>query len=168
MGAVSEMKSERQMNAGFRLGSSLAVDHDITPFRDRTSMKTKLVIALVRLVAAAQAAHAQSTSPTQMLRAYEAEAGTRGRPDRGQAFFTTRHGGEWSCASCHGQVPTGTGRHAVTGKSMDPLAPVFNPRAFTDERRVAKWFRRNCKDVVQRECTPTEKADVLAWLQNLR
>ena len=27
-----------------------------------------------------------------------------------------------------------------------------------------KWFRRNCNDVLSRECTAVEKADVLAWL----
>ena len=54
----------------------------------------------------------------------------------------------------------------VTAKPIDPLAPAFNPKAFTDERRVEKWFRRNCKDVAQRECTPGEKADVLAWLDD--
>lgn len=117
---------------------------------------------------AAPVVHAQSTSPAQLQRDYETAAGASGRADRGQAFFTRRHGGEWSCASCHGQVPTGAGRHAVTNKPMDPLAPAFNAKVFTDERRVEKWFRRNCQDVVQRECSAAEKADVLAWLQTLR
>lgn len=120
------------------------------------------------LAAMAPLAHAVTTTPGQLQSAYEAAAGTPGQADRGRAFFTTRHGGEWSCASCHGQAPTGAGRHAVTAKPIDPLAPAVNPRAFTDERRVEKWFRRNCQDVVQRTCTPAEKADVLAWLQSLR
>lgn len=134
-------------------------------------MKAHHLIACLLLAAvlpAAPAVHAQPTSPMQLQRAYETTAGAPGRIDRGQAFFTRRHGGEWSCASCHGQVPTGAGRHAVTNKPMDPLAPAFNAKAFTDERRVEKWFRRNCQDVVQRECSAAEKADVLAWLQTLR
>lgn len=30
-----------------------------------------------------------------------------------------------------------------------------------------KWFRRNCNDVMGRECTTVEKADVLSWLLTL-
>lgn len=130
-------------------------------------LKPALVL-LPMLAAAALPALAQATSPAQLQKAYEAAADSPARAERGRAFFVSRHGAEWSCSSCHGQLPTGTGRHAVTAKSIDPLAPAFNPKAFTDERRVEKWFRRNCKDVVQRECTPAEKADVLAWLQSLR
>lgn len=126
------------------------------------------LLPLLILVAQAPAAHAQSTTPAQLQKAYEAAAGSPAQVERGRVFFTSRHGAEWSCASCHGQLPTGSGKHAVTAKSIDPLAPAFNPKAFTDERRVEKWFRRNCKDVTQRECTPGEKADVLAWLQTLR
>ncbi len=126
------------------------------------------LLPLLILVTQAPAAQAQSTTPAQLQKAYEAAAGSPAQVERGRVFFTSKHGAEWSCASCHGQLPTGVGKHAVTAKSIDPLAPAFNPKAFTDERRVEKWFRRNCKDVTQRECTPVEKADVLAWLQSLR
>jgi len=64
--------------------------------------------------------------------------------------------------------PTRAGRHESTGKAIDPLAPAFNPRAFTDQARTDKWFRRNCKDVLERECTAQEKADVLAYLIQLK
>lgn len=111
---------------------------------------------------------AQATSPARMQQSYEAAAEAPGQAERGRTFFVSRHGAEWSCASCHGQLPTQAGRHVVTNKSMDPLAPAFNPKAFTDERRAEKWFRRNCKDVVQRECSASEKADVLAWLRSLK
>ncbi len=98
---------------------------------------------------------------------WSTQAGRPGDAARGEAFFTTRHGGEWSCASCHGAPPTGPGTHAGTGKRLDPLAPAANPRAFTDSARVDKWFRRNCRDVLSRECTAAEKADVLAYLDGL-
>jgi hypothetical protein len=29
-------------------------------------------------------------------------------------------------------------------------------------------FRRNCKDVLNHECSPGEKADLLAWLISLK
>ena len=95
--------------------------------------------------------------------------GRKPRPShRGKLLFNTRHGGEWSCASCHGTPPTTQGKHASTGKSIAPLAPAFNPKAFTDTAKVDKWFRRNCNDVLSRECTAIEKADVLAYLNALK
>ena len=111
---------------------------------------------------------AGDTTPEQQLAHWSAQAGAPGQAARGQAFFTSRHGGEWSCASCHGTPPTSAGKHASTGKAIDPLAPAFNPRAFTDSAKVDKWFRRNCKDVLSRECTAAEKADVLAYLRSLK
>jgi hypothetical protein len=119
-------------------------------------------------LAALPQAHAADTTAARQLERFSADAGQPAQADRGRVFFTARHGGEWSCASCHGQLPTGAGKHASTGKPIDPLAPAFNPRAFTDTARVDKWFRRNCKDVVQRECSAGEKADVLAWLASLK
>jgi hypothetical protein len=55
-----------------------------------------------------------------------------------------------------------------TGKSIAPLAPAVNPERFADAATAEKWFRRNCNDVVGRECTPQEKGDVLTWLISLR
>ena len=88
--------------------------------------------------------------------------------ERGRQLFNAKHGGEWSCASCHHTPPTTEGKHASTGKAIAPLAPAFNAKAFTDEAKVDKWFRRNCKDVFSRECTAAEKADVLAYLLQLK
>ncbi|MDP4622701.1 MAG: DUF1924 domain-containing protein [Hydrogenophaga sp.] len=114
------------------------------------------------------AALAADTSPAQQLSHWTAQAGAPAQADRGQALFNQRHGGEWSCASCHGTPPTAQGKHASTGKSIAPLAPAFNARAFTDTAKTDKWFKRNCKDVLSRECSAQEKADVLAYLIKLK
>ena len=111
---------------------------------------------------------AGDTTPTAQLQHWSAQAGAAGNVARGQAFFNRKHGTEWSCASCHGTPPTAQGEHANTGKSIAPLAPAFNPTAFTDTAKVDKWFRRNCKDVFSRECSAAEKADVLAYLLSLK
>lgn len=66
------------------------------------------------------------------------------------------------------QPPTAPNRHAATGKSIAPLAPAFHAERFTDSAKVDKWFKRNCKDVLSRECTALEKADVLAYLIGLK
>lgn len=120
------------------------------------------------ILAALAAAGAQAATPAQLLSGYAAQAGSTPSPARGQQFFTTTRGREWSCASCHGQVPTGPGRHAGTGKPIAALAPAANAQRFTDPAKAEKWFRRNCNDVAARECTPAEKADVLAWLLTLK
>ena len=112
--------------------------------------------------------HAVETTAAQQLSHWNAQAGRPGNADQGATFFNTRHGGEWSCASCHGTPPTQQGEHASTGKKIAPLAPAFNPKVFTDTAKVEKWFRRNCKDVLQRECSAGEKADVLAYLNSLK
>ena len=113
-------------------------------------------------------AHAADTTPDAQLAYWSAQAGAAGQAQRGQVFFNVRHGGEWSCASCHGTPPTSSGKHASTGKSIAPLAPSFNAKAFTNTAKVEKWFRRNCKDVLARECSAAEKADVLAYLTQLK
>ena len=111
---------------------------------------------------------AADTSPAQQLSQWSAAAGKPGSAAQGQAFFNSKQGGQWSCASCHGTPPTADGMHASTGKAIKPLAPAFNPQVFTDSARVDKWFRRNCKDVLSRECSAAEKADVMAYLLSLK
>lgn len=100
---------------------------------------------------------------------YEAEAKTASAAyvasaARGAEFFKARHGQEWSCSSCHTNNPAADGKHATTAKPIAPLAPAANAERFTRADKVDKWFKRNCKDVLARECTAAEKGDVLAYL----
>lgn len=127
-----------------------------------------LPIALLAVLCAAGPAMAGDTTAAEQLKRWTTEAGTTASAERGKVLFTNRHSGEWSCASCHNAPPTSEGKHANTGKVIAPLAPGFNPKAFTEVAKVDKWFRRNCKDVLSRECTAAEKADVLAYLINLK
>jgi cytochrome c553 len=126
---------------------------------------TALAMALLQPWHRAQAG---DTSPAALLAQYSAQAGSPAQPERGRVFFTSRHGAEWSCASCHGNPPTRDGRHASTGKTLSPMAPAANPQAFTQTAKVDKWFRRNCREVLDRECSAAEKADVLSYLISLR
>lgn len=130
-------------------------------------MMERKSIVFLGLLAALALTTAHAATPAELLAAYSREAGTTPDAARGQQFFTQRHGGEWSCASCHTVQPTREGQHVATGKRIEPLAPVANTQRFTDAAKVEKWFRRNCKDVLGRTCTSAEKADVLAWLQTL-
>lgn len=85
----------------------------------------------------------------------------------GESFFKTKHGGEWSCSSCHTDNPAAPGKHAKTDKLIKPMAPAANPERFSDLAKVEKWFKRNCKDVLERECTAQEKGDVMTYLMNV-
>jgi len=111
---------------------------------------------------------AHADTPADMLKRYTDAAGAPAVAARGETFFTTTHGKEWSCSSCHGKVPVGTGKHASTGKAIGAMAPAVNAERFTDAAKTEKWFRRNCNDVVGRECTAGEKADLIAWLLTLK
>ena len=133
-------------------------------------MKSHLPSFLVPCLALAAAVlgTAQASTPAELAAGYASQSGAPPAAARGEQFFSAKHGREWSCASCHGVPPTQAGKHAATGKPISALAPGFNPDRFTDPAKVEKWFRRNCKDVVGRECNAGEKADVLAWLMTLK
>jgi cytochrome c peroxidase len=135
------------------------------PMKRIQMLLSALVLAAVVSPLAAQAG---DTTATAQRDQWQAQAGAPASAERGKLFFNSKHGGDLSCASCHGQPPTALGKHASTGKVIEPLAPAFNPVRFTDTAKVDKWFRRNCKDVLSRECSAAEKADVLAYLVSLK
>lgn len=134
-------------------------------------MRTLLMFLLLPVVFSSAA---YADSPTTLLAAYKVTAAQESANftgfsiDRGRQFFSTRHGYDWSCSNCHTTDPRQSGHHAVTDKVIAPMAPAINPERFTNEAKVEKWFRRNCKDVVGRACTASEKGDVITYLQNLR
>ncbi|MBC7468566.1 MAG: DUF1924 domain-containing protein [Ramlibacter sp.] len=136
-----------------------------SPQPPQPALAALLLLALGALLSAIPAAAA---TPSELLVGYTAEAGTPPLQARGQQLFSSPHGRDWSCSSCHGAVPVQSGKHAATGKAIGALAPAFNPGRFTDSAKAEKWFRRNCNDVVGRECTPAEKTDVLSWLLTLK
>ena len=124
--------------------------------------------AVVLLAAAAiGATPARGDTPNQILERYVAQSGVAPSPAKGRQFFVGTHGREWSCGTCHGDVPLRMGTHAVTRKPIAPLAPAADSARFADLAKSDKWFRRNCNDVLGRECSPAEKADVLSWLLTL-
>jgi hypothetical protein len=125
-------------------------------------------LAMSVVVLAAASAQVFAVTPVEQLAAYTVLAGAPPQPARGQQIFTIKHGKEWSCSSCHTAIPTVDGKHASTGKVIGPMAPAFNAERFTDSAKTEKWFRRNCNDVMGRECTAAEKADVLSWLLTLK
>ncbi|MDH5559610.1 MAG: DUF1924 domain-containing protein [Deltaproteobacteria bacterium] len=71
-----------------------------------------------------------------------------------------------SCTSCHTNDPTKPGETKV-GKAIKPLAPKVNNERFTDVEKIEKWFRRNCKWVLERECTVVEKGHFIEFIYSI-
>jgi mono/diheme cytochrome c family protein len=116
---------------------------------------------------------AQAETPRQIGDAYAAAqgGGFHASAARGAEFFARKFGVSEkmpNCATCHTDNPAQPGQHAITGKTIKPLAPVANADRLSDPAKVEKWFTRNCKEVVGRECSPGEKADFVAFLAEAR
>lgn len=115
-------------------------------------------------------------TPQQILQAHTAEAtrqtsGFAPSAQRGKEFFAKKFNVSEkmpACSTCHTDNPAQSGKHAITGKNIKPLAPQTNSERFTDATKVEKWFRRNCKEVVGRECNAAEKADFIQFLLEVR
>lgn len=118
----------------------------------------------------------QAETPQQIGQTYAAEATARQASftpaaRRGEELFRQRFSNNAkmpACTSCHTDSPLNAGQHAITGKSIRPLAVVANAERFTDPAKVEKWFGRNCKEVVGRACTPAEKADFVTYMSEVR
>ncbi len=134
-------------------------------------MRTRVLFAATALLLSTAAV---AETPADFLKTYEAAArqatpGFNGfSSQRGEALYNAVPQGDWSCASCHTRNPAQPGRHAKTDKAIAPLAPGANPERFTSAKKVEKWFKRNCNDVIGRECTAQEKGDVLTYLNTIK
>jgi hypothetical protein len=71
---------------------------------------------------------------------------------------------ERSCSTCHGSDLTKTGKHIRTGKLINAMAPSVNPQRLTKIKKVEKWFKRNCKWTLGRECSVQEKANLILFI----
>ena len=125
----------------------------------------KQLLCLALLTGLPVAAHA--TASADLLAGYRAETGQPFSAAQGEQLFRSRHG-DLSCTSCHTDNAKAAGKHAQTGKVIDPLAPVANPKRLRDPAKVEKWFKRNCNDVLKRACTPQEKGDFLTYLLSIK
>ncbi|MBF0184631.1 MAG: DUF1924 domain-containing protein [Magnetococcales bacterium] len=104
---------------------------------------------------------------------YQQQGAGMFRAEQGERLFRQRvaasgaaEGG--SCSDCHGADPSQPGKHLRTGKAIAPLSPWRDPARLQDAAKVEKWFLRNCKGTLGRECTPQEKGDFLSYLTSVR
>ena len=133
-------------------------------------MKRKLIgiTALLLLIPF----YAQADAVSELEAEYQAQGGTNFSTAAGEAlwnkeFVDAKKGDTRSCTTCHTADLTQPGKHAQTGKAIEPMAPTVNPKRLTEVKQIKKWFVRNCKWTLGRECTAQEKGDFLAYLKNL-
>ena len=134
-------------------------------------MKTKLAVCLITALIAPTASIA---GPGGNLLAQYAAAAKQSFPafsgfsaSRGEKLHVTKHTGGKpgtpACTSCHADHPRSPGR-TPAGKTIDPVALSASPTRYSDPAKIEKWFRRNCNEVLGRECTPLEKGDWLTYM----
>ena len=135
-------------------------------------MKKILTIVSLGLVAFAAVPAMAAGVVDERLAAYQAEGAgpfdaARGKVMWTQEFTHAKADKPRSCATCHTADPTAIGKHARTGKRIEPLAPSVNPERLTKEQEIRKWLMRNCKWTLGRECDAQEKGDLLTYLNAL-
>jgi len=132
--------------------------------------KRPMAILLAMSVVAAGTALARESVVPELLDDYRRAGAGPADPAAGERLWTTeypdaRTGKKRSCVTCHTKDLRKNGKHARTGKRIEPMAPSVNPERLTDRKKVEKWFHRNCKWTLGRTCTAQEKADVLKYLE---
>ena len=128
--------------------------------------------ALIALLLATSTSFSANAAPKadfdKLLQHYAQQGGKDFNADRGKAFWlkdqVSDSGDKMNCATCHGNDLKLPGKHNKSGKVIEPMASTVNAERYTDLEKVEKWFTRNCKQVLRRECTPQEKGDVLRYL----
>jgi hypothetical protein len=112
------------------------------------------------------------TSVQALIESYKKAAGvTAFSAEDGKKFFASRRShsekkDERSCSTCHTLDPRQKGKTQV-GKIIEPMAKSVNRERFTDPKKIEKWFKRNCSWVLERECTPKEKGDYIAYMTSI-
>jgi cytochrome b len=155
-------------------GAALAPAPRFAPVRaaSAVALGAAAVVALALLLGLPSRAHAAGSVAADLLREYEAQARTANpafagfSAEAGHRMYLATFsvdGQSTSCSSCHTPDPRRPGR-TPAGKVVEPLSPGANPARLTDRREVEKWFTRNCKQVMGRECTGEEKGNFVTWL----
>jgi len=134
-------------------------------------MSTRTRIAALILTAACGAAFAAAQD--RLLETYAAAAkladpGFAGfSAERGKALFlgkfTAGRPETPSCTVCHTENPRERGQTRA-GKAIDPMAASVSPKRYTDLQKTEKWFGRNCRNVLGRECTSLQKGDFIRFM----
>jgi hypothetical protein len=127
-------------------------------------------VALRALLASAAAANAAADPVDDLLKDFAAQGAGNFSAQAGERFWDhavidPKSGEARRCSLCHGDDLRRSGKHATTGKVIEPMAPSVNPKRLSNRADIEKWLLRNCKWTLGRECTPQEKGDVLVMIR---
>lgn len=130
-------------------------------------MKNYILIMTVLVSIPLSFSHAESTTVNNLLQDYAKQGANTADAEQGKQLWqkTFNKNGERSCASCHTDDLTQHGKHVKTKKDIKPMSPSINPERLTDRKKVNKWFKRNCKWTLGRECTAQEKTNFLVYIE---
>jgi len=131
-------------------------------------MKNHILIALLLISAPITYSHADKATVNRLLQDYASQGAGTADAAQGKQFWqkTFNDKGKRSCSDCHTRNLTVNGKHIRTNKLIKPMSPSVNSERLSDARKVNKWFKRNCKWTLGRECSAQEKADILVYIQN--
>lgn len=141
-----------------------------TPPRRRPSIRAPALSVVVVIAALASGGAAGANVVDDLLKGYQKNGAAAFSAKEAEAMWTKPHldtktGETRRCSTCHTEDLRKRGKHATTGKSIDPLAPSVNPERLTDPEKIEKWLGRNCKWTLGRECTPQEKGNFLVMIR---
>jgi len=124
---------------------------------------------LMVLVLSTYASVSSADVVEQLLVEYSGQSNVEFDSNKGKTLWTKSYNDNKdpqarSCATCHTENLAAVGKHAKTRKPIDPLAPSINAERLTDAKTIEKWFLRNCKWTMGRECTAEEKGHFLKFI----
>ena len=134
-------------------------------------MKIHILIMALLISMPLSSIKADSITINKLLQNYTTQGAVTADAEQGKQLWqkTFNRNGEFSersCASCHTKDLSKTGKHIKTNKEIKPMAPSVNPQRLTNNKKIRKWFKRNCKWTMGRECTAQEKSNLLAYIEN--
>lgn len=132
--------------------------------KSRSPYLTFILLVMALPVAATDTAES-------VLQGYQAKGAGPFNAERGSTLWQKRvpqadGSTERSCPTCHGTDLRKAGEHARTGKPIKAMSTAVNPERLTDQKKIEKWFKRNCKWTWGRVCTPQEKGDLMRFIQS--
>lgn len=136
----------------------------------RWTTNLRAVFVIILLIFGVMALSSALSTPAHagsVLDTYQADSPGHFSAERGRLLFETPFASGKAetpaCTSCHGTDPAQAGQTRA-GKPIEPMAFSVSPERYQDPDKVEKWFRRNCKSVLGRTCTPQEKGDFLTFM----
>jgi hypothetical protein len=124
-----------------------------------------ILLALLSFVSFS--AQADVATAEQAAKQYSLFAKSTLSADEGRAFYTKKivvAGKDLSCSACHTDNPANVGKHNESGKAIQPMSPVVNPKRFSEVQKSEKGFTKHCKDLYGKDCSAQDKGNFITYV----